>query len=150
MISGPSAWKRGNTEGFTLPEILIVVTIIAILAVIAIPNLLRARLQSNEASTIQNLRAILSAQGAFHAANSRYANDMASLAEAQPPFLDHNFMQEPLAGYNFTFGGNENNFTINANPAQWGITGIRGFYTDGSGIIRYNTGAPADETSPSL
>jgi type IV pilus assembly protein PilA len=142
--------RTKRNAGFTVVEIMIVATIIAILAVIAIPNLLRARLQANEASTIQNLRAILSAQGAHHAANGGYSTTMAGLAEATPPFLDHDFMAEPLNGYEINFGGTENNYTITANPASWGINGLRGFFTDASGVIRYNSGAPADENSPPL
>lgn len=144
--------KRSLREcgGFTLIELMIVLTIIIIITVIAVPNLLRARLQSNEASTIQNLRAILSAQGAYHAFASEYATEMDQLAAAEPPFLDHDFLLQPLAGYLFEFGGTPANYTINANPNTWGLSGIRGFYTDASGVIRYNTNAPADANSPPL
>lgn len=134
-------------KGFTLIELMIVVAIIAIIAAIAIPNLLRSRMQSNESSAIGNLRTIVGAEVAYHAANYEYTALFADLTGATPSFLDGNWDGTTKSGYDYVLGGDANNFTANANAAVYGTTGGKGFFTDSSGVIRYEDGSDATAAS---
>lgn len=73
--------QGGKFTGFSVIELLIVVTIVAVIAAIAIPNLLRSKVAANEASAIGSLRGIMSAEAAYKAMYGvGYSNDLASLA----------------------------------------------------------------------
>jgi prepilin-type N-terminal cleavage/methylation domain-containing protein len=127
-----------NRKGFTLVEIMIVVAIIALLAAIAIPNLLRARHNANESAAIGALRTISTACESFRAAQNptTYPANLAALAAAAPPYIDATLAAGAKQGYNFAYVlVNANQYTTTATPQQAGITGTRTFSVNESGVV---------------
>jgi type IV pilus assembly protein PilA len=150
-------------KGFSLIELLIVVAIILIIAAIAIPNLMRARMSANEASAVGSVRTINTSEVQYNSTYGQgFATDLATLGGAAGTctasnttacLIDSVLAGGQKSGYNFTAPGANNNqtYTVTAIPVAVGQTGQRAFFSDPSGVIRYNTaGTAADSTSPAL
>ena len=137
--------------GFTLVEIMIVVAIIALLAAIAIPNLLRARHNANEGAAIGAMHTLVSACESFRAAQTPpvYPANLAALSAANPPYVDATLTAAAgRQGYNYTYAlVNANQYTLNAAPLQAGVSGTRGFFADETGVIRHCNATAAGQTA---
>lgn len=112
------------------------IPVLAMLAAIAIPNLLRARLDANEASAQATLRTISTAIEAYRAANNGdYPLNESSLASAQPPYLLQSYNNKTTLGYTVIEDFLPNGYKIAAKPKNCGVTGNKVFVIETGGVL---------------
>jgi type IV pilus assembly protein PilA len=151
-------------KGFSLIELLIVVAIILIIAAIAIPNLLRARIAANESASVSAIRTINTAEVTYATAypTKGYSDTLGALggapaACATPAVANACLIDNVLAsataapgksGYVFAVtsvptGTINTAYTVGASPLTYNQSGVRNFCSNEDGVIRFNAGAAA-------
>jgi type IV pilus assembly protein PilA len=161
----------GRSKGFSLIELLIVVAIILIIAAIAIPNLLRARIAANESSAVSSIRTMNTAQVTYqstyptvgYASALTYLGPSASTGcttpiSANACLVDWIVAQATAAGsaksgYYFAdtaggaVGGILVGYTLSGIPASINQTGVRGFCSNEDAVIRFTATGTAQVTT---
>jgi prepilin-type N-terminal cleavage/methylation domain-containing protein len=141
-----------NQKGFSLIELLIVVTIILVISAIAVPTYMRSRIQANEASAVSSLRMINTAAITYFSTYSDvgYPPSLASMGGGTPCapsstsacMLDETVALGTKSGYIFEWTGDgavpSVAYTATATPVSVGRSGQRMFCTDQTGLTRYD------------
>jgi type IV pilus assembly protein PilA len=162
---------RNKQKGFSLIELLIVVAIILIIAAIAIPNLIRSKMAANEASAVASIRTINTSEVVYSSTYNVpnvFSADLPSLSDGSgsstcsttavptstaaclidPALEKATSAAKAKSGYFFTYVQGTGSYTINADPATVNSTGVRGFFSDQTVVIRYiNPGPGAGATN---
>ncbi len=155
-----------SSDGFSLIELLIVVSIILVIAAIAIPNLLQARMAANESSAAGALRTLATAEATYYSAfpTIGYSSNIASLGGASPCITSSTtacLIDNVLAsaspgnggktGYQFLAtgiqpGGATNNtiYVVGATPLNFKVTGQHDYCSTNDGGLRSQMGAAGD------
>jgi prepilin-type N-terminal cleavage/methylation domain-containing protein len=156
--------RRNKQGGFSLIELLIVITVILIIAAIAIPNFIRSRMRANESTAVQNLRTITTANVVylttygigFSDALVKLAGNSTTVDSTAAGLIDSVLGAGTKTGYSFTYtvsataGGQVVGYTVTAEPTTFGVTGERYFFTDQTCIIRYNNSGTAGAGDPPI
>jgi type IV pilus assembly protein PilA len=136
-------------KGFSLIELLIVVAIILIIAAIAIPNLLRARIAANESSAVASLRTINTAEISYNSSYPTvgFSSSLANMSgtSCSPPsstgacLIDTTLSSGTKSGYTFAMGSSGtpvSAYAVWANPVTENSTGVRSFCSVQDAVIR--------------
>jgi type IV pilus assembly protein PilA len=157
QVSKLDRWTAGSSRGFSLVELLVVVMVILVIAAIAIPSLVHARMHANEASAVSSMRAVRTAELMYQDAypDEGFADSLAKLGPNGSDCTSVGktnsciLMDEALAsglksGYVFALTGDGSKptagYTLTANPESNGVSGRCSFGSDASGQITIKDG----------
>ena len=140
-ISNNSETLKGKglaISGIVLGAISIfVIPMLALLAAIAIPNLLRARLHANEALAEASVKTISTAIETYSSVNNGiYPADEQELVNAEPPYLPKSYSGKTIAGYNYSLYLRSGDYRIVAEPEGCGTTGTKIFVSEAGKIFQ--------------
>lgn len=151
--------ERKSRRGFSLIELLIVVSIILILAAIAVGPMNQARRTAQESAAIATVRTLHVAQTQYYSQFHHYAASLKQLGPGESGvenpegagLVPAALAEGKKGGYNFAMQPTPTGYQINANPDVFGTSGNRTFFSDQTQVIRENYGQePATAQSKAI
>jgi type IV pilus assembly protein PilA len=140
---------------------IVIIPLILIIAAIAIPNLLRARIAANEASAVRSLRTINAAEATYNLAypdtgytcalSDLAGNDRPAASAAKARLIDKTLATGTKYGYQFVVQNcihpekGDGKYQVVASPVSRNQSGVRAFCSDETGVIRFDTNGSADD-----
>lgn len=151
--------RRERQRGFSLIELLVVISIILIILTIAVPQMSKMQANARETGAIATIHTIYAAQIQYQSTFNKFATNLSQLGPASSAgategpesagLISASLASGNSSGYVFTLAGTPTGYTISAVPKTFGSTGRRTFYADQTGVVRENWGQePATATSP--
>ncbi|HTD24774.1 MAG TPA: zinc-ribbon domain-containing protein [Terriglobales bacterium] len=167
----PAAKAKSSDKTIVIAVVVVAILVLAIpliliVAAIAIPNLMRARISANQSSAIACVRTIVTAAIQYQAEYGHYPQTLDQLS--QPPgnaapdenhagFIDATLASRAKNGYVFSYQASDSHhdgkydaFTINADPIQPGRTGMKYYFSSEDGVVRMEIDHQASAESPPL
>ncbi len=135
-----------KSRGFTLLELMLVITVVGILSTIAIPSYLNSRKSANEGAAIGSLRLISTAQEIHVERFGSYATLDDLIARN---LIDSTFAAPSRRGYVFSSSSvGVDQWSVNADPENPGSSGNNYFFVNELGVIRESASGPATASDP--
>ena len=152
------ARRRQRQGGFSLIELLVVISIILIILFFAVPQMTKIQMNARETGAIQAMKTIYAAEIQYQSTFNKFATSLTQLGPpsgtggAEGPeaagLISPALASGESSGYVFTITGTASGYSVSAVPKVFNTTGRRTFYADQTGIIRHNWGQePATPTS---
>lgn len=143
FLAAPRNRRTIHESGFTLVELLIVISIVVILMLVLVPQLTSARISGNETAARADLKNITAAELAYSTSfpEKGFTCNLSDLTSGASPFLDKSLAGGVQAGYTFAFSGctskgnTVNYYQVVAQPQVVGKTGRASFCTDINGTV---------------
>ena len=127
---------------------MLVVLLMAIVAAIAIPQMLKGRTAGSETSVISCLRTLIAANRKYHSRFRTYAGSLTDLFDEG--YIDSVFVSGTKAGSCFAYTGGANTWKCSADPEKPGITGDYCVFVDQTGVIRLSWTGTASSSDPPI